>query len=138
MDIIRTLLLLIVAVSSAAARESAANPELSGVSKTEGSPNAHLRGPLSVEGILVETDSSGAGGEEGRFEIGNPFGLPCNINGKQCASNSSNGNCCSGRCYNGKCRQQCSKARLDIMRKQLGMLQWVEMCMPFLRYWELQ
>ena len=73
MNIVWTLLLFfVVAVSS-----TAANPELAraskltdspGDGKTEGSPkNALLRGSLSAEGVVLESDVQGAGGEGGRF-----------------------------------------------------------------------
>ena len=99
------LLLFFVAVSSAASRELAANPELSGAPKsavfpgdgeTERSPNALLRGALSAEGVYVESDSRyGAGGEEGRFETGAPeFWKTCKKDGEVCDKG---GGCC-GEC----------------------------------------
>ena len=99
----QTLLLLIVAVSSAAARESAANPPRD--SKTA---NARLRGPLSAEGVLVETDSSEAGGEEGRFETGAPEFLEearCIATGNNCKKDIKGvkgGGCCSNQCWGTK------------------------------------
>ena len=95
------LLLLLVAISCAAARDFAADPELSGASTdflgdsgTAGSPNARLRGAVGVP--LLESDSYGAGGEGGRFETGAPEFLEttkkckndggyCNINFDCCA-----------------------------------------------------
>jgi len=105
MNIIRTLLLFFVAICYAAAREFAANPELAGAPKSTGIPRdsgtagslkARLRGSSSAENVLVESDLSGAGGEEGGFCFG--AGFPC----------ASNGNCCSKRCKNGSCRKQTS------------------------------
>ena len=88
MNIIWTLLLFfVVAVSS-----TAANPELAraskltdspGDGKTEGSPNARLRGALSAEGVYVESDSFGDG-EESRFETGAPEFLSCKAIGSVC------------------------------------------------------
>ena len=103
------LLLFFVAVSSAASRELAANPELSGAPKsavfpgdgeTERSPNALLRGALSAEGVYVESDSYyAAGGEEGRFETGAPEFLEeeasCKADGEDCDED---GECCNGDC----------------------------------------
>ena len=67
----------IVAMSSAAAREVAANHKLARDSKTA---NARLCGSLPAEDLpLLESDSFGAGEEEGRFESGMPeFLTSCN------------------------------------------------------------
>ena len=103
MEIIRMLLLLLVAISCAAARDFAADPELSGASTdflgdsgTAGSPNARLRGAVGVP--LLESDSSGAGGEEGRFEAGVPEFLEksafCKRDGGNCKFNFE---CCGSR-----------------------------------------
>ena len=97
----QALLMLSVAFSFAAAQEIAANPDR----KTDGSPNARLRGPLSAEGVLVETDSSEAGGEEGRFETGAPEFLEearCIATGNNCnkdVKGVKGGGCCSNQCW---------------------------------------
>ena len=81
--------LAILAISSASAQEVAANPELARASKltdsprdrkTEGSPNALLRGAFSAEGVYAESDSHEVGAkckEEGEA---------CNVN-EDCCGN---------------------------------------------------
>ena len=87
--------LAILAISSASAQEVAANPELARASKladsprdgkTEGSPNARLRGALWAEGVRLENRSDSA--IEGRFETGSCVGWsdPC----------SASTDCCNG------------------------------------------
>ena len=106
MNIILTLLLSLVVILSAAAREAAANTEPSGASQatsvpgdgeTERSPNALLRGSLSAEGVYVESDSFyGGGGEEGHFEAGAAeFWKTCKKDGLGCTSAFQ---CCGGTC----------------------------------------
>ena len=111
---IRALLLPIVAISSAAAQEVAANPVLSGAFKSmvfqgdtgtvNSQNNAHLRGYFSAEvaeGVSLETDSYGGdGGEEGRFEAATPEFLSCTYNGQSCMIGSE---CCSGKCMEETC-----------------------------------
>ena len=76
------LITLFVTASSATAREAV-------------SPNARLRGTLTAVavGVPLESDSLGAGGEEGRFETGTPEFLSCvqDYNGA-CETD---GDCCS-------------------------------------------
>ena len=64
MKVAQTLFTLFVAASSTAARER----------RTADSVNARLRGRFSAEGVVLKSDSAGAGagGEEGRFEAGTP------------------------------------------------------------------
>ena len=103
MNVVHALLLFFVAIASAAALEVAANPESPGDGKTEGSPNARLRGALSAEGVYVESDSFGDG-EESRFETGAPEFLSCKAIGSVCTYgghhdyDSFSNQCCSGEC----------------------------------------
>lgn len=95
------LLLLFVAFSSAAGQEVAPNPD----SKAEGSPNAHLRGALSAEGVpLLKSDSYRAGEEEGRFETGAPEFLSC------IGPSFFDEDCCSKNCCTKMCRTTMSGA----------------------------
>ena len=95
MNVVHALLLFFVAIASAAALvEVAANPESPGDGKTEGSPNARLRGALSAEGVYVESDSFGDG-EESRFETGAPEFLSCKAIGSGCTNDE---DCCSNHC----------------------------------------
>ena len=85
MKVAQTLFTLFVSASSTAARER----------RTADSVNARLRGRFSAEGVVLKSDSAGAGagGEEGRFEAGTPEFL------KDCAGDScsvDSDDCCSG------------------------------------------
>ena len=87
----------IVTTSSTAAREIAANPELSGTPKSTNSPgdrgtaNAHLRGAKGAPLAPLQSDSL----EGGPFETGTSEFLGCTINQMHCTSASQ---CCSHNC----------------------------------------